>query len=424
MFSSLSSQDIAQYEVYTLDPVPGSEQASYTCDMPSPTVESDADMQKIYEEFYQAGMDLKNSRANATIINVTAHRLMVPPCLIPQATDAEIEADINYTNGWFQDIGFNVHLNLVSINPHCSEYYANLSYSSDSTANWNAVYDEYGVDGHLNIFYTSSGSSSTFPCAIQCDPRPNNMFVHKNTNAGWGWTVAHEIGHWFGLYHTWETAAGAENVTRDPADSCYNCATTGDRLCSTAADYGTDWCDSADDYCICTGDYNDTECESAGGTALGVVTDACGIPMFPDLYNIMAYGCRPCAHEYTSEQVDRQWVYLAYRLKQATIVHGSCKTSMDEVTPAVATIGERIEVNGYIQSTQNIETHQYVLYDASSSVDLHPGFTAEYINGIQPDFEVVNEGCYGVYQITEQNDTISQQGITRPSPTKINKADD
>lgn len=73
---------------------------------------------------------------------------------------------------------------------------------------------------------------------------------------------------------------------------------------------------------------------------------------------------------------------------------------MDQVTPAVATTGQQVEANGYIISTQNIETHQYTLYDASSSVDLNPGFTAEQVNGIQPDFEVVNEGCYGVYQLT------------------------
>jgi hypothetical protein len=393
----LCSQDHASYLKYTVDAVPGSDEAGYGCSMPDADQETIAGMRLIFDQYYAKGMSLKNSRNQSTVINVTAHRVMPTICAFPTLTIEEIEDDFAYTNDWFADIGLNVVLNLT-INDICNNYYNELNYDSDSIANWVDIYNAHGVNGDLNVFYIGEGgSSSTFPW--DNDGRPDNMFVHNKDHAGWGWTVAHEIGHWFGLYHTFQ-GNGSENVTRDPNDPCYNCETSGDQLCSTAADYGTDWCDAPADHCECTGDYNETLCNNGGGSSDGSVLDGCNSdPYDPDLYNIMAYGCRPCAHIWTGEQVDRQWVYLACRLEQASITHGSCNSSLDQVTPAVATVGQRVESSGYIISTQNIETHQYTLYDAASSVDLNIGFTVEYVNGIQPNFEVVNEGCYGTYQL-------------------------
>jgi len=43
-------------------------------------------------------------------------------------------------------------------------------------------------------------------------------------------TVVHEMGHFFGLFHTFETDFGVENISQD------NCATAGDLICDTEAD--------------------------------------------------------------------------------------------------------------------------------------------------------------------------------------------
>ena len=50
-------------------------------------------------------------------------------------------------------------------------------------------------------------------------------------------TLAHEMGHCFGLYHTFEGQFGAENPAR--TGSCANCDTKGDYLCDTEADRNT-----------------------------------------------------------------------------------------------------------------------------------------------------------------------------------------
>ena len=401
-FDILSSQDEkASITKFTVDAVQRDEEPSYTCSAKF-SREEKMTFRELRNQYYEEGMALKNRRAT-TVLNVTAHRTMVPPCIPTQGGQApiiaEIEDDINYTNEWFAAIGFNVYLNLAEVNDICDSYWHNDVDYTDP-ANWTAIYNEFGVDGHLNIFYLNSGSAAYLP---NQGTAPQNMFVHKNTHAGWGWTVAHEGGHWFGLTHTFndDDTDPKEGVTRDPNDSCFNCDTEADGFCSTDSDYGTHWCDSSDDHCTCTGDYGDPDCNNASGSVDPYYQDDCGVYMTPDLYNIMAYGCRPCAHVWTGEQVDALWVGLAIRLLQPEIVHASCNyANLDQVTPAVATTGQRVEANGYIISTQNIETSQYTLYDGSTSVDLNPGFTCEYVNGAQPNFEVVNEGCYGVYQMT------------------------
>lgn len=399
-----------QYDNYAVDAVQREREAEYTC-IVQPTKEEMQQSLALRKEYHEAGMELKSRRDQATVIKVTAIRTMKPlagVCIPTEGGDAPIEAeiidDINYTNSWFSAIGFNVFLDYAGVVNVCSQFWHELDYSDTNAGNANVVslYDAYGVNGHFNILYVGSGSYCEFP--NMPDGIPDNVMVHRNTDAGWGWTVAHELGHWFNLAHTFETAYGAESVSRDPADSCYDCDTNGDGFCSTAADYGTHWCDSPDDECSCTGNYSEPNCNNGGGSVNGAYTDVCGETILPDLYNIMAYGCRPCAHTWTGEQVDAMWGGLAIRLQQPDITHQSCNGNMDQVLPATAYEGQRVESNGYIISTQQIQSHQYTLYDAASSVDLNPGFVAEQVNGIQPDFEVVNEGCYGVYQLKGKSD--------------------
>ena len=386
----------------------------YTCSM-FEDIDDEAEA-RAYQKWRPIGMEMKNRRTTViTKINVTAIKLnkkdIFGGCdllLSEVPSDAEILLDISRTNNWFAAIGFNVELLLDEddVLEVCDTDLYDLDYSLSSS--WWTLYDSVGVDGHLNICYTSSGSSATFPWSS--GGRPDNMFVHKNTDAGWGWTVAHEIGHWFGLIHTWEDGhqSDAETVTRDPLDPCYNCETNGDKLCDTPADYGTGWCDGNNDSfngnnpddceCMDSGDIDD--CSDADGNTFGMYTDTCGSVITPDLFNIMAYGCRPCASYWTQGQVDRMWTYLPSRLAQSTVTHASCYGSIDNITPAVVDYGQRVESSGYIISNQTIQTTQYTLYDAANSVDLTEGFTAEPFSGGNVDLRIENEGCYGTYQYT------------------------
>lgn len=102
-------------------------------------------------------------------------------------------------------------------------------------------------------------------------------------------TMAHEMGHCFGLYHTFETANGVENVLR--FGDCRDCEGDGDYLCDTNADLEL----SADDI-------DPDDCSYIGGLEL----DECGPESYLfEIENIMAYGRRPCRNHFTNGQGGR-----------------------------------------------------------------------------------------------------------------------
>jgi hypothetical protein len=91
-------------------------------------------------------------------------------------------------------------------------------------------------------------------------------------------TIAHELGHYFHLYHTQDKVGGTEC----PDGS--NCASAGDKICDTAAAPRLDQ-DNVDEQCQYTG--NET---------------ACGDPYDPDICNHMSYAPKPCRDAFSLQQ--------------------------------------------------------------------------------------------------------------------------
>lgn len=105
-------------------------------------------------------------------------------------------------------------------------------------------------------------------------------------------TLAHEMGHDFGLYHTFQSRNDngttiRENVAR--SGDCKNCVDEGDLLCDTPADRNID----GDLISATTCTYN------------GNMTDACGTTLQMAETNIMTYGRRPCRSVLTAGQGNR-----------------------------------------------------------------------------------------------------------------------
>lgn len=152
-----------------------------------------------------------------------------------------------------------------------------------------------------------------------------NVFIHKNLVAGakslngiaydipntdafislWGGiisdlsnitTMGHEVGHVFGLYHTFETLYGAESVAR--SGNCKDCENEGDYLCDTPAD--------PDDTNAYLESNTDASCMYTG-TKL----DDCAFLYTPAVNNIMAYGRRECRNTFTAGQGNRMRYFIA-----------------------------------------------------------------------------------------------------------------
>ena len=97
---------------------------------------------------------------------------------------------------------------------------------------------------------------------------------------------AHEMGHYFNLFHTHETANGVEC----PSES--NCSTAGDLLCDTPADPGLNQPLFVDANCVYTN--------------MAPLPAGCGsTPYSPSTRNLMSLARGDCRNEFTPGQIDK-----------------------------------------------------------------------------------------------------------------------
>lgn len=103
--------------------------------------------------------------------------------------------------------------------------FLNTSMNSDNPAHYNLM-AALNVPNCINIYYVAllpgyGGNAFSIP---------SNFCAIDRSNINLARTISHEVGHCLGLLHTFETAAGEENINGS------NCSTAGDRVCDTPAD--------------------------------------------------------------------------------------------------------------------------------------------------------------------------------------------
>jgi hypothetical protein len=114
---------------------------------------------------------------------------------------------------------------------NCStNYIPNFNYNQ-----WNGpihepmVFPNYYVDSVINIYVVQTISAPSNIGGYAYMPGGPDVIVLQKANLT-DLTPVHEMGHFFGLPHTFETAGGSELVNES------NCATSGDGFCDTEAD--------------------------------------------------------------------------------------------------------------------------------------------------------------------------------------------
>ena len=147
------------------------------------------------------------------------------------------------------------------------------------------VHNLYEVHNMINVYIV--GSIVPAPEAGFAGKTGDYMVLtHACLSDGKCWS--HEMGHFFSLAHTFETANGAELVNES------NCVTAGDFICDTPADINP--------------------APITGCQWTGTNTDINGDYYTPIIGNIMSYHPAPCKTPFTIGQLNMMlnW-YLSYR---------------------------------------------------------------------------------------------------------------
>lgn len=158
-------------------------------------------------------------------------------------------------------------------------------------------YDEgrlitYDIKNTINIYFVNQIQSAKEGniCGYTYYPTNNldHVFMAKNCVAG-GSTLIHELGHFFGLYHTHESQFGVELV------SGANCRKAGDLICDTPADPGL------------RSTLISKTCEFTG-----FITDVFNTAYEPPTNNYMSYSRQSCRNLFTENQLLKMRVNYQY----------------------------------------------------------------------------------------------------------------
>lgn len=156
------------------------------------------------------------------------------------------------------------------------------------------------VANAVNLYFVDDApycGESTFPAAMPGAGTGPQGIVLQNSCIGAGGVLAHEIGHYFSLLHTHETAAGAD------CPGGTQCASRGDFCCDTPPDPGLHLCSSPSSPGSCV----NSSCAYTG-------TFTCnGLSYNPSTTNTMSYtDYDNCMNGFTANQNTRIISSLSY----------------------------------------------------------------------------------------------------------------
>ena len=282
--------------------------------------------------------------------------------------------EINVINSYYYDAGIQFE--------HCGNinYVFNNEYALFEKINDETLCDSADIQNVLNIYFVprlykiSSGDTVNLCGYAYLSGVTKNRIIMKNSCASNGSTLAHEIGHYFSLYHTHSSSNGDELVNGS------NCSTAGDSFCDTPADPTLS-----------------TSTVTNSCNYIGNEQDSNGDFYEPDVTNFMSYSRKSCRDFFSIEQLSQMNAYLFFYRNYLV-----CPLDIDS-----SFVAEEFDFNFYpnpgkdliyVNSNQtNGEPLNLKIHDLTGRLILDGSVNSTFILA-------VDEYNYGIYFITLSND--------------------
>ncbi len=192
--------------------------------------------------------------------------------------EASVLAEINTLNMIYQGAG------LIFVTCASAEIInSTAAFVMDNTGEADLLAAANNVPNVLNMYFVDSAHHEAVGSACgwaTYTSSADDYVLMDNDCATNGSTLAHEVGHYFDLFHTHQTGPGVELVDGS------NCMTAGDLMCSTPADPNL------------SGKVDAMTCMYTG-----MDTDPNGDIYNPDPTNLMSYSTKNCRTNFTAEQL-------------------------------------------------------------------------------------------------------------------------
>lgn len=168
--------------------------------------------------------DFKNQRAGKLFVPIFYHLIgKTDKTGLMRMSDilqshCELNAAYDSSNIYFYIVGFDTIYN--------DTYFSFANYSTG-----NDILDLYNQNGVCNIYINNSPAGNCGYAFFPNTRTNDGIFVSKGCHGPKSSTLMHEMGHYLGLPHTFESWGGVEFVNGS------NCSSAGDFFCDTPADF-------------------------------------------------------------------------------------------------------------------------------------------------------------------------------------------